>query len=78
MKDTRFLPATVSEMLVDVSYAAPQAHEIINVVLHQEYSPSIIFIFSQREEVPLSYLRLTQGITQSSTTRLYRSYFKKI
>jgi hypothetical protein len=31
----------------DVSYAAPQAHGIVNVTLHQEYSPSIIFIFSQ-------------------------------
>jgi hypothetical protein len=31
---------------VDVSYAAPQAHEIVNVALHQEYSPGIIFIFS--------------------------------
>jgi hypothetical protein len=32
---------------VDVSYAALQAHEIVNVALHQEYSPDIIFIFSQ-------------------------------
>jgi hypothetical protein len=32
---------------VDVSYAAPQAHEIVNVALHREYSPGIIFIFSQ-------------------------------
>jgi hypothetical protein len=34
-------------MLVDVSYAAPQAHGIVNVGLHQEYSPGILFIFSQ-------------------------------
>jgi hypothetical protein len=32
---------------VDVSYAAPQALEIVNVAFHQEYSPGIIFIFSQ-------------------------------
>jgi hypothetical protein len=32
---------------VDVSDAAPQAHGIINVALHWEYSPGIIFIFSQ-------------------------------
>jgi hypothetical protein len=32
---------------VDISYAAPQAHRIVNVALHQEYSPSIVFIFSQ-------------------------------
>jgi hypothetical protein len=40
--------ATVPEMLVDVSYAAPQVHGIINVALHREYSRGIIFIFSQR------------------------------
>jgi hypothetical protein len=32
---------------VDVSYVVPQAHRIINVALHREYSPGIIFIFSQ-------------------------------
>jgi hypothetical protein len=32
---------------VDVSYAAPQVHEIVNVALHREYSPGIVFIFSQ-------------------------------
>jgi hypothetical protein len=37
----------VPEMLVDVSYVAPQAHEIINVALHREYSPGIVFIFPQ-------------------------------
>jgi hypothetical protein len=34
-------------MLVDVSHVAPQAHEIVNVALHQDYSLGIIFIFSQ-------------------------------
>jgi hypothetical protein len=34
-------------MGVNVSYAAPQAHGIINVVLHREYTPGILFIFSQ-------------------------------
>jgi hypothetical protein len=34
-------------MLVDVSYAALQAHGIINIVLHWAYCPSIVFIFSQ-------------------------------
>jgi hypothetical protein len=33
--------------VVDVSYAAPQVHEIVNVALHREYSLGIIFIFSQ-------------------------------
>jgi hypothetical protein len=32
---------------VDISYAAPQAHGIVNVELHQKYSPGIVFIFSQ-------------------------------
>jgi hypothetical protein len=40
-------PVTALEMLVDVSYAAPQVHIIINVVLHSEYSPGIVFIFSK-------------------------------
>jgi predicted nicotinamide N-methyase len=40
-------PAMALEMLVDVSYAAPHAHRIVNVTLHREYSPGIVFIFSQ-------------------------------
>jgi hypothetical protein len=36
-----------SEPGVDVSYAALQAHKIINVALHREYFPGIIFIFYQ-------------------------------
>jgi hypothetical protein len=40
-------PTTAQEMLVDVSYAAPQVHGIVNVAFHQEYSPGIVFIFSQ-------------------------------
>jgi hypothetical protein len=32
------------EVSVDVSYAAPQAHGIVNVALHREYSPGIVFI----------------------------------
>jgi hypothetical protein len=35
------------EILVDVLYIAPQAHGIVNVALHREYSPGIVFIFSQ-------------------------------
>jgi predicted nicotinamide N-methyase len=34
-------------MLLDIFYAATQAHEIVNLTLHREYSPGIIFIFSQ-------------------------------
>jgi hypothetical protein len=36
----------VLEMLVDVSYAAPQVHRIVNVALHREYSSGIVYIFS--------------------------------
>jgi hypothetical protein len=35
---------------VDVSYVAPQAHGIVNVALHWEYSSSIVFIFSQERK----------------------------
>jgi hypothetical protein len=37
----------VPQMLLDIPYVALQAHGIVNVALHQEYSPGIIFIFSQ-------------------------------
>jgi hypothetical protein len=37
---------------VDVSYTAPQAHGIVNVALHWEYSPGIVFIFSQGRKDP--------------------------
>jgi hypothetical protein len=67
-------PTTVPEMLVDISYAAPQAHKIINLALNREYSSGITFIFFPREEGSLSYLRLTHGVTPMSTTRLYRGY----
>jgi hypothetical protein len=32
---------------INISFAALQAHGIVNIALHWEYSPSIIFIFSQ-------------------------------
>jgi hypothetical protein len=32
---------------VDVSYVASQAYGIVNVALYREYSPGIVFIFSQ-------------------------------
>jgi hypothetical protein len=32
-------------VILDVSYAALQAHGIVNVALHREYPPGIIFIF---------------------------------
>jgi hypothetical protein len=35
------------EMLVAISYAAPQVHGIVNATLYQEYYPGIIFNFSQ-------------------------------
>jgi hypothetical protein len=30
------------EMLIDISYAAPQVHGIVNIALHREYSPGIV------------------------------------
>jgi hypothetical protein len=41
------LPLSSLSSTIDISYAALQAHEIINVALHLEYSPGIIFIFFQ-------------------------------
>jgi hypothetical protein len=41
------------EMLVDVSYAAPQAHGIINVALHREYSPGIVLYFPKGERISI-------------------------
>jgi hypothetical protein len=38
---------TIAHMVVDVLSVAPQAHGIVNVALYREYSPGIIFIFSQ-------------------------------
>jgi hypothetical protein len=43
----RMMESKFGVLHVDVSYAAPQAHGIGNVPLHREYSPSIVFIFSQ-------------------------------
>jgi hypothetical protein len=42
-------PVTEQRLVVpfDVSYAAPQAHGIINIALHREYSPGTVFIFFQ-------------------------------
>jgi hypothetical protein len=37
----------VGDTSVDISYATPQAHEIVNVALHRKYSPGIVFTFSQ-------------------------------
>jgi hypothetical protein len=37
---------TTKSSIADVSYAAPQAHKIVNIALHWEYSLGIVFIFS--------------------------------
>jgi hypothetical protein len=37
---------------IDVSYAALQANEIVNVALHQEYSLGVVFIFSHGRKDP--------------------------
>jgi hypothetical protein len=40
-------------MFVDISYAAPQAHGIVNVALHREYSPGIVFIFPRGGKISI-------------------------
>jgi hypothetical protein len=46
-----FSPFTISfpfvKVSVDILYAAPQPHGTVNVALHREYSPGVVFIFSQ-------------------------------
>jgi hypothetical protein len=54
-------------MHVDVSYVAQQAHEIVNVALHREYSPGIIFIFSQGRK----NLIMSKTNTGSNTNEYY-------
>jgi hypothetical protein len=44
---SKSLFSNLPKHIVDVSYAAPQAHGIVNVALHREYFPGIVFIFSQ-------------------------------
>jgi hypothetical protein len=45
---SQLTPSRILHMAaIDVSYAALQVHRIVNVALHREYSPGIIFIFSQ-------------------------------
>jgi hypothetical protein len=41
------LSSPTGDGAVDVSFAAPQAHGIVNVALHREYSPGIVFKFSR-------------------------------
>jgi hypothetical protein len=36
----------MTDRFVHISYAAPQVHRIVNIALHWEYSPGIVFIFS--------------------------------
>jgi hypothetical protein len=42
LQTIKYIKATI-----DILYAAPQAHKIVNVALHREYSPGIVTIFSQ-------------------------------
>jgi hypothetical protein len=39
--------STIWKSVNDILNAALQGHGIVNVALHREYSPDIIFIFSQ-------------------------------
>jgi hypothetical protein len=45
LKSQMIVSFLIGDMPVDISYAAPQAHRIVNVALHWEYSPGIVFIF---------------------------------
>jgi hypothetical protein len=54
---------------VDVSYAAPQALEIVNVAFHQEYSPGIIFIFSKGRRISI----MSKTNTGSNNNEYYKA-----
>jgi hypothetical protein len=47
------LEASSAMVFVDISYAAPQAHIIINVALQLEYSPGIILYFPKGENTSI-------------------------
>jgi hypothetical protein len=47
---TGYMLFNITLIPVGVSYAAPQAHIIVNVALHREYSRGTVFIFSQRRK----------------------------
>jgi hypothetical protein len=51
-------------VVVDVSYAAPQAHGIVNVTLHREYSSAIVFIFSKGGRI--SIMSKTNTVSNSN------------
>jgi hypothetical protein len=42
--DVKENPPNMSRLVIDISYAAPQVHEIVNVALHREYHLGIVFI----------------------------------
>jgi hypothetical protein len=57
----------VPEIIVDVSYAALQVHRIINVALHREYSPGIIFMFFQGGRISI----MSKTNTESNSNEYY-------
>jgi hypothetical protein len=48
--DEQYESTPDDEIAVDDSYVAPQAHGIVNVAFHREYSPGIVFVFSQERK----------------------------
>jgi hypothetical protein len=54
-------------MLVDVAYAAPQAHGIVNVALHREYSLGIVFTFYQGGRISI----ISKAHTESNSNEYY-------
>jgi hypothetical protein len=55
------------EMLVDVSYVAPQVYEIINVALQWEYARGIIFIFPKGGRISI----MSKTNTESNSNEYY-------
>jgi hypothetical protein len=65
------------EMIVDVSYAPPQVHGIVNVTLHREYHLGIV-LFSPKGSSNSIMSKAYVGITLSGTINPNRGYAKRI
>jgi hypothetical protein len=67
--------AQVGPVHVDFSNAAPQAHGIVTVALHWEYSLGIIYFPKGGSTSIISKINTRNN--SSSTTRVYESYIRK-
>jgi hypothetical protein len=60
-------PSLSTSMRVEVSYVAPQAHGIVNVALHREYSPGIVLYFPKGGRISI--------LSKTNTESNYNEYY---